>query len=347
MTIETPDFLSDLSALRRLIPEPPQRVVAKIVRDVDEDAGSWIAASALVGVAVRSATGLAVGALVGDGSEAPAARIDDRCLQLAAAGWIGVDPAACRAGDRVGLLFLRAGEGTCLRVNGSIVAEAAMDTEPPLTIAVEEVFVHCPKAVVRSNLWQSRPNSLSDLEKDEGSTLGPASLAFLDGAPFALRATASDAGADLSPRGDPPGFVHALDERTLLMPDRPGNRIADSFRNVLVDPRIGLLFLVPGSARALALHGRARLTEDPSLLAPLAVRDRPPKLATWIELESVRLLTIEDRARSLWEVAERTSALPTAGELLVRQIEPKGRFQKAKGKMVDWMLARDARKNLY
>src|SRR5689334_4927630 len=98
---------------------------------------------------------------------------------------------------------------------------------------------------------------------------------FVDLSPFVLLATASDDGAcDVSPRGDPAGFVHVLDDRTVLLPERPGNRLADSLRNVLANPHVGLLFLVPGVGETLRLNGRGRIVTDAELLEPLTVEGR-------------------------------------------------------------------------
>src|SRR5881397_4045531 len=90
---------------------------------------------------------------------------------------------------------------------------------------------------------------------------------FVERSPFLVLATsAADGTCDVSPRGDPPGFVRVLDEKTLLLPDRPGNRLADTLTNVLADPRIALLFLIPGVGDSFRVNGRAAITDDPELL---------------------------------------------------------------------------------
>jgi uncharacterized protein len=97
--------------------------------------------------------------------------------------------------------------------------------------------------------------------------------------PFCIVATQGPNGADISPRGDPAGFVRVLDELTLLIPDRVGNNRLDSITNLLVNPRVGVLFLVPGMNETLRINGTARITDDARLLAPSAVNNRPPKIA--------------------------------------------------------------------
>src|SRR6266566_3182263 len=118
--------------------------------------------------------------------------------------------------------------------------------------------------------------------------LNPLTRQFVERSPFVCVATARpDGGLDVSPRGDPAGFVRILDERTLLMPDRPGNRIADTLTNLLADDRIGLLFLIPGIGDTFRVNGRASIVDDPEALAPSAMHGarvctrRGYRLAGW------------------------------------------------------------------
>jgi PPOX class probable FMN-dependent enzyme len=122
----------------------------------------------------------------------------------------------------------------------------------------------------------------------------------------------------VSPRGDPPGFVRVLDERTLLLPDRPGNKLADSLRNVLRNPHVGLLFLVPGVGDTLRVNGRATLVTDEDLLAPCAVEGKVPKLGLRIEVDEVFTHCSKAFLRArLWdpETFVDRSALPSSGEV--------------------------------
>src|SRR6185369_13627056 len=109
---------------------------------------------------------------------------------------------------------------------------------------------------------------------------------FVERAPFVCLATAAtDGSCDVSPRGDPAGFVRILDERTLLVPERPGNRLADSLRNILVNPRVGLLFVVPGVSDTLRVNGRATLTTDRALMEGSAIEGKVPRLAILVDVE--------------------------------------------------------------
>ncbi len=150
---------------------------------------------------------------------------------------------------------------------------------------------------------------------------------FIELSPFLCVGTASpDGGLDVSPRGDPAGFVRVLDERTLLLPDRPGNRIADTLRNLLVDDRIALLFLIPGVGETFRVNGRAIITDDAELLAPCAV-DTPsgaqggkvPRLGILVTVEEAYTQCPKAFLRSrLWDPAGHVdrSELPSSGEIL-------------------------------
>jgi PPOX class probable FMN-dependent enzyme len=109
---------------------------------------------------------------------------------------------------------------------------------------------------------------------------------FIERASILFLATSGpDGTCDVSPRGDPTGFVRILDDRTLLLPERPGNRLADSLRNVLFNPHVGLLFVIPGVTDTFRVNGRATLTTDRALLEPCAVEGKVPRLGILIDVE--------------------------------------------------------------
>src|SRR6478736_668693 len=115
--------------------------------------------------------------------------------------------------------------------------------------------------------------------------LTPLTRQFVERSPFVCVATSRpDGGLDVSPRGDPAGFVRILDERTLLIPDRPGNKLADTLTNLLEDPRIGLLFLIPGIGDTFRVNGRARIVDDAELLAASSVEGKDPKLGILVAI---------------------------------------------------------------
>ena len=143
---------------------------------------------------------------------------------------------------------------------------------------------------------------------------------FIEHSPFVCVATASPGGGlDVSPRGDPPGFVRVIDERTLLVPDRPGNRIADTLRNLLADPRIGLLFLIPGVGDTFRVNGTAVITDERELLEPSAVDGRVPKLGLLVTVQEAYTQCPKALIRSeLWNPERHIdrSELPSSGEIL-------------------------------
>ncbi len=142
---------------------------------------------------------------------------------------------------------------------------------------------------------------------------------FIELSPFLCLATSDAAGTcDVSPRGDPPGFVKILDDRTLLIPERPGNRIADSLVNILHNPHVGLLFILPGVTDTFRVNGRATLIRDAALLARCIVENSIPKLGILVDIDTAYTQCSKAFLRShLWD-ADRfvdPTLLPTVGEI--------------------------------
>jgi hypothetical protein len=150
--------------------------------------------------------------------------------------------------------------------------------------------------------------------------LNPLTRQFIEASPFMCIATSSpDGRCDVSPRGDPAGFVRILDDRTLLIPDRPGNRIADTLRNILENPNVGLLFLIPGVGDSFRVNGRASIVDDEELLAQSAVDGKAPKLGLLIEVEEAYTQCSKALIRSdLWNPEHHIerSELPSSGAIL-------------------------------
>ena len=149
--------------------------------------------------------------------------------------------------------------------------------------------------------------------------------AYIAASPFALLATSGASGTgDVSPRGDGPGFVLVLDDRTLAIPDRPGNRRIDSYRNILQNPGVGLIFLVPGMEETLRVNGRARLVREAPWMAEMVVQGKRPTLAVLVEVEEVFFHCAKAFRRSrLWEPETwpARGTLPTLGQMLRDQLE--------------------------
>lgn len=149
---------------------------------------------------------------------------------------------------------------------------------------------------------------------------------FIAHATFALVATwDADGRADVSPKGDPPGFIEVLDERTLAIPDRPGNGRIDTFLNVVQEPSVGLLLLVPGILETCRISGRGAVTTDSDLLARMAVGGRTPKLALVVEVEEAFVHCGKAvRRGGLWDLDNRIerSSFPTMGQMLHDHARP-------------------------
>lgn len=175
-----------------------------------------------------------------------------------------------------------------------------IDTEAALQELIGE-----PKAIVCAKL-SDRLNHLT--------------RQFIERSPFVCIATSDERGTcDVSPRGDPRGFVRILDDVTLLVPERPGNRIADTLKNILRNPRVGLLFVIPGVGDTFRVNGRATLVTDAELLEPCAVEGKVPKLGILVDIEAAFTHCSKAFLRAqLWDPTHfiDRAALPTSGEIM-------------------------------
>ncbi|MFB6458721.1 pyridoxamine 5'-phosphate oxidase family protein [Bradyrhizobium tunisiense] len=149
---------------------------------------------------------------------------------------------------------------------------------------------------------------------------------FLEKAPFAALATIGPEGIDCSPRGDLPGFVRIHDPRTLMLPDRRGNNRVDSLRNIVRDPRVSLMFLIPGSGNAVRVNGRAHLSIDPELLASFKVEGKAPRSVMVMKVDEIYFQCARAIVRSdLWNPDKRVDpkTLPTPGQILAEMSDNK------------------------
>jgi PPOX class probable FMN-dependent enzyme len=185
-------------------------------------------------------------------------------------------------------------------MSGHRLTSATIDTEAALRELIGE-----PAELVRAKI---------------SDRLNPLTRKFIEQSPFLCLATSDEGGScDVSPRGDPRGFVRILDEVTLLVPERPGNRLADSLRNILRNPHVGLLFVIPGVTDTFRVNGRATLTTDASLLAPCAVEEKIPKLGILVDIDVAYTQCSKAFLRShLWDPAryQDRAELPSNGAIL-------------------------------
>lgn len=156
----------------------------------------------------------------------------------------------------------------------------------------------------------------NSLRKEVGF-IHPVYRRWIEASPFAVVATSGPGGLDTSPRGDPAGFAVVEDEHTLLLPERRGNNRIDGLRNLVVDPRIALLFLIPGVGETLRVNGTASISIDPALMQRLAMNGKPPQCVVVVRVEAVFFQCARAMQRSgLWASLSRPPGVPTAGEML-------------------------------
>jgi PPOX class probable FMN-dependent enzyme len=172
--------------------------------------------------------------------------------------------------------------------------------------------------------------SIEALERLYGQPFGPSIAkesdritvhyrAFIEAAPFFALASAGADGLDCSPRGDAPGFVRVADERTLLIPDRRGNNRIDTLRNILHDPHVALLFLIPGCGETIRVNGRAKISTDPALIQGFLVDGKAPRTVIVVSVDRIYFQCAKAIVRSkLWDASRHVdrASLPSAGTIL-------------------------------
>jgi uncharacterized protein len=166
-------------------------------------------------------------------------------------------------------------------------------------------------------LYDQSPAEASILK--ETDRVVPVYRALIEASPFAALATRGPEGLDCSPRGDGPGFIRVRDDRTLLLPDRRGNNRIDSLRNIVLDPQVALLFLIPGLGETLRVNGRATISVEPALLESFSVDGKAPRSVLVIMVEAVYFQCARAVVRSdLWNPQKHVarSSLPSAGQIL-------------------------------
>ncbi len=164
----------------------------------------------------------------------------------------------------------------------------------------------------------------------ERTALTDLDRAWLAASPFCLVATSgADGSCDVSPKGDPAGFVQVLDDRTVAIPERAGNRRADGYRNILANPHVGLIHVIPGRTDTLRINGRARLVTDDELLERMVVKGHRPVLAVVVEVEQVFHHCGKAFLRSqLWDADSwRPDALPSRARIAHALERPADRLE--------------------
>lgn len=329
-------MITDAEQLERHLGRAGAARDVKVIPYLDDGAQAWIAEAPLVFVGCSSTSGprVTIGG-VEDGFAAPSA--DTLPLPRDALD----DGDLARIGDGVGTLFLIPGLGETLRVNGRVRAVEAGTIE----VAVEECFVHCAKALLRSDFWEAPPTvAVAD------------PVGFLNASRFMALATAdADGRADVSPKGDPAGRLIQAEGGEAWFAERPGNRRADGYRNLLTQPRLAATLLVPGSTTVARLSGRAEITDREDVRERFTVKDKAPLLATRIAELQVDLRESEALRRARpWQ--PRTTPRINGGEVMAQHVRLNrtGGLQAAAARamvsvpgLMKWGLKSDYKRNLY
>lgn len=198
----------------------------------------------------------------------------------------------------------------------AVAAPAGPDAAELLRLAADSAHDLADEAALR-RVYATGPGETSLAEVADH--VHPLYRSYIEASPFAVLATVGEAGLDTSPRGDGPGFVRLADAHTLLLPDRRGNQRIDSLRNIARDPRVALLFLVPGHGEALRVNGTARISASPALCAALAEGGQPAHSVLVIRVSTVFFQCARAVKRSaLWDASRHGAAgtLPSPGAIL-------------------------------
>jgi predicted pyridoxine 5'-phosphate oxidase superfamily flavin-nucleotide-binding protein len=238
----------------------------KIIDHIDATAAAWIAASSIGFVGLSGVDGPSIAAMGGTPGFAHVPNSGALSIPVSAID-SSLSPIP-EAGQWAGTLFLVPGVGETLRLNGRIreVAEGRVE------IAVEECFVHCAKALIRSDFWNAKPTAASSDGRQ-----------FLDATRFIALATMDGEGrVDVSPKGDKAGLLLRARGNEVMLAERPGNRLAMGYRNIIAQPKVAALAVVPGAVQTQIVTGEAYLSNDEELRKSFVVDGKMPVLTTVI-----------------------------------------------------------------
>jgi predicted pyridoxine 5'-phosphate oxidase superfamily flavin-nucleotide-binding protein len=314
---------------------PPAMVLAKTIQHLDAGAMSWLAASTIMVASI--ANGAEIDVLLGGGSPGWA-HGEQSILRLPTDALDSPERFAPGAG--FGSIFMVPSLNELMRVNGRIASNDGAEVR----VAVEECYVHCGKALIRSDFWSATAEHDHDSPEDVAAHCRFLGLATCD---LQLH-------ADLSPKGDPAGLMVHLEKGTLRFADRPGNRRVDSFLNIIAQPRIAVALLVPGSRELTVVKGVARITDDIVERERFIVGEKVPDLVIVVKDACIERRTSSALA---WATAWPAPAAPaglSAGKIAAGHLKlGKGLTAKLAGVvmsvpgLVEREMARDYKKNLY
>ncbi|WP_321349961.1 hypothetical protein [Halopseudomonas oceani] len=335
--------VDSLSKLRELIPSPPAMMHKRLQRELDDYCLTII----------RHASVCAVG-FIEDALDVTYLDLRNHPVLQAEGHTIVLpwpagkpQPTLPPAGLACSLYFFLPGVGFSLRANGRCVLQPNT-TGDVLTFQADALFLHCSRAKVRADFWRVRGPD-QPFVAEEGDALSERALAFVAKAPYLLMLTQQGEHTELSPRGDPEGFVQSLGPGTLLIPERPGNKVACTLTNIIADGALRLSLIQPGNSTVLSIAGQAWVTSDPETLKPLAVNNKAPKVATVLEVERYRFQHCPELVSAgLWDAATHLPerAIPAFSKMLSEHMNGRGLLGKATTLVVDAVVKHDLR-NLY
>jgi predicted pyridoxine 5'-phosphate oxidase superfamily flavin-nucleotide-binding protein len=249
------------------------------------------------------------------------------------------------SGQNASLYFLIPGVGHALRVNGRLSRQLPQGY---WQLQVKSAYLHCARAAVRSGLWDSETEHSAAIPAD--STVLSDRKEYLQQAMYLLLKTCDAQGiTSISPRGDETGVIRMLPDGRLFMAERPGNKVALSLRNLLQNPALELLLLIPGQPQLLHICGSAQLTTEPQLLAACAIGDKVPKLGLLIEPQTIRFTSasaLTDAGVFNPEQRLQAKQLTPFAKALSAHMSGEGLMGKATHLVVDQVVKHDL-KNLY
>ncbi len=294
--------VTTVESLEGIVGKAPQIVLMKETHSLDEGCRSILANAAIAGLGFQDQDGLPRTTLIGG---APGFARVESPTRLSFE--LPEDRPVPVKGGAVSFVFLVPGIGETLRLNGAVVGHSGAR----VTVDLREAFVHCARCILRSGLWEGartdpQPSAESAISR-AGDAPGPladaAVTGFLASSHFAVISSwNADGSSDTSPKGDPAGFMRILDGHTLALPDRRGNKRADTAHNLLTCDRISLAALAPGRTELLHVSGTAHLTDDAALLSTMALRDKAPHLAFIVDVEHAEITANEALRRSnMWD----------------------------------------------
>jgi len=302
-TVGAMNRIATVAQLEAIVGRPPALVMMKELAELDDACRHMLAIAPLAGFGHHDDDGRLRTTVVG--GEPGFAKVESP-TRIAFATEVA-------ASGPVSFVFLLPGVGETLRLNGSV----AERSPGRLVVEVRQAYVHCARAIMRSRLWDP---VVPTAGTDAGGTTGPLSGAgvagFLAASPFLVVSSWDGEGGDTSPRGDTPGFVRVIDGHTLAIPDRLGNKRADTSHNLLADDRISAAMLVPGRTGVLHVSGTAVITDDADLLADMALGGVVPQSALVVTVERAEVRHNQAvAAANIWDRANHVDAA-TLAELM-------------------------------